>query len=78
MGLTQTPAHLAGALILCLTFVALFLADQTLNRVPPRITAWIQPEQTDHRDHEYDGAEQGGSCRRKSTFHQSGGSGPYL
>ena len=34
--------------------------------------------QTDHRDHEYDGAEQGGSCRRKSTFHQSGGSGPYL
>ena len=52
MGLTQTPAHLAGGLILCLTFVALFLADQTLNRVPPRITAWIQPEQTDLRHHD--------------------------
>ena len=31
---------------------SLFLTDQTWNRVPSRITAWIQPEQTDLRHHD--------------------------
>ena len=50
-GLTQIPAHLTGALTLCLAFAALFLGDQTLNLVSPSI-AWIQPEQTDLWHHD--------------------------